>query len=97
MSKKQQHQEGKPANYEHQTILPAVSYTHLDVYKRQAMYAIREMAAVSLTQIGDVFGGRDHTTVMHSIHKVEDEMKVNPHLKSDVDEIMANIKAAGEY
>ena len=62
-----------------------------------AMYAIREMAAVSLTQIGDVFGGRDHTTVMHSIHKVEDEMKVNPHLKSDVDEIMANIKAAGEY
>ncbi len=62
-----------------------------------AMYALREMAAVSLTQIGDVFGGRDHTTVMHSIHKVEDEMKVNPHLKSDVDEIMANIKAAGEY
>ena len=62
-----------------------------------AMYAIREMAAVSLTQIGDVFGGRDHTTVMNSIHKVEDEMKVNPHLKSDVDEIMANIKAAGEY
>ena len=62
-----------------------------------AMYAIREMAAVSLTQIGDVFGGRDHTTVMHSIHKVGDEMKVNPHLKSDVDEIMANIKAAGEY
>ena len=62
-----------------------------------AMYAIREMAAVSLTQIGDVFGGRDHTTVMHSIHKVEDELKVNPHLKSDVAEIMANIKAAGEY
>ena len=62
-----------------------------------AMYIIREMAAVSLTQIGDVFGGRDHTTVMHSIHKVEDEMKVNPHLKSDVDEIMANIKSAGEY
>ena len=62
-----------------------------------AMYIIREMAAVSLTQIGDVFGGRDHTTVLHSVNKVEDEIQVNPHLKSDVDEIMANIKSAGEY
>lgn len=62
-----------------------------------AMYIIREMAAVSLTQIGDVFGGRDHTTVLHSVNKVEDEIQVNPHLRSDVDEIMANIKSAGEY
>jgi len=62
-----------------------------------AMFIIREMADVSLTQIGDVFGGRDHTTVMHSVNKVEDEIEVNPHLKSDVDEIMSNIKAAGEY
>ncbi|MBQ6059159.1 MAG: chromosomal replication initiator protein DnaA [Clostridia bacterium] len=61
-----------------------------------AMYLIREMADVSLAQIGDVFGGRDHTTVLHSVNKVEDEIETNPSLKRDVEEILHNVKAAGE-
>ena len=42
------------------------------VFPRQvAMYLTREMAGMSLPQIGTIFGGRDHTTVMHSCRAVE--------------------------
>jgi chromosomal replication initiator protein len=40
-----------------------------------AMYLTRECTGLSLVKIGEMFGGRDHTTVLHGINKVEDEMR----------------------
>jgi chromosomal replication initiator protein len=40
-----------------------------------AMYIMRECTGLSLVKIGEIFGGRDHTTVLHGINKVEDEMR----------------------
>jgi len=40
-----------------------------------AMYLLREEANVSLPQIGEVLGGRDHTTVMYAIEKISREIK----------------------
>jgi len=40
-----------------------------------AMYLTRECTGLSLLKIGEIFGGRDHTTVLHGIRKVEDEMR----------------------
>lgn len=40
-----------------------------------AMYLLREEANVSLPQIGEVLGGRDHTTVMYAINKISKEIK----------------------
>jgi chromosomal replication initiator protein len=40
-----------------------------------AMYLTRECTGLSLLKIGEIFGGRDHTTVLHAIHKIEDEMR----------------------
>jgi chromosomal replication initiator protein len=40
-----------------------------------AMYLTRECTGLSLVKIGEIFGGRDHTTVLHGINKVEDEMR----------------------
>ena len=45
------------------------------VPRQVAMYLIRELLDLPLTTIGDYFGGRDHSTVIHSINKVEDEME----------------------
>ena len=39
------------------------------------MYLTRECTGLSLLKIGEIFGGRDHTTVLHGIRKVEDEMR----------------------
>jgi chromosomal replication initiator protein len=39
------------------------------------MYLMRECTGISLVKIGEIFGGRDHTTVLHGIKKVEDEMR----------------------
>ncbi len=52
-----------------------------------AMYLLREETSLSLPQIGEVLGGRDHTTVMHGYEKISREMAQNPTLKRQIEEI----------
>ena len=48
------------------------------VYPRQiAMYLCKNMTGVSLENIGELLGGRDHSTVIHGINKVEAELQTN--------------------
>ena len=62
------------------------------VPRQIAMYLSREMLGLSLTKIGDAFGGRHYTTVMSSIEKVEDSIKQSPSLASLLDDIRRIIK-----
>lgn len=63
------------------------------VYPRQvAMYLARELTDVSLPKIGEDFGGRDHTTVMHSVGKIAAAMKKNQETKTQVLELINRIK-----
>ena len=56
------------------------------VFPRQlAMYITKELTEYSTTEIGAEFGGRDHTTVMHSIEKIEEDIKADPSLKQTID------------
>ena len=50
-----------------------------------AMYLIKETLGMSLVRIGELFGGRDHSTVIHSIRKVEEEMEKDPDFRKQVD------------
>ena len=52
-----------------------------------AMYFIREFTNLSLPQIGTLFGGRDHTTVIYSVDKIKRELKKDENLKAAVEEI----------
>jgi chromosomal replication initiator protein len=46
---------------------------HNITYPRQiAMYVVKELTTASLPEIGRAFGGKHHTTVLHSIHKIEE-------------------------
>jgi len=55
------------------------------VFPRQvAMFLIREETASSLPAIGQAFGGRDHTTVLHSYEKISTESKEDQRLQSDL-------------
>ena len=58
-----------------------------------AMYLIRRMTNLSLVDIGKEFGGRDHTTVLHSLDKVEKQMRSEPAFAEVVKEITTNINA----
>ena len=46
------------------------------------MYIAKEMTEYSTTEIGSEFGGRDHTTVMHSIDKIKDAIKTDSSSKT---------------
>lgn len=61
--------------------------------RQVAMYLIRRLTNLSLSEIGKEFEGRDHTTVMHSIEKVEKEMNKSPAFAETVKAITANINA----
>ncbi|MBR4110656.1 MAG: chromosomal replication initiator protein DnaA [Clostridia bacterium] len=52
-----------------------------------AMYLSKQLTGLSLKDIGKEFGGKDHSTVIYAIKKVEDEMKLNPNTKIIVDNI----------
>ncbi len=47
----------------------------LTVPRQVAMYLIRELLEIPLIDIGKLFGGRDHSTVIHSLQKVDQEMQ----------------------
>jgi chromosomal replication initiator protein len=57
-------------------------------YPRQiAMYLSRELTDNSLPKIGQEFGGRDHTTVMHAHEKISSSLKEDQHLQSTIKEL----------
>ncbi|MBR3641629.1 MAG: chromosomal replication initiator protein DnaA [Oscillibacter sp.] len=59
--------------------------------RQAAMYLIRTMVNLSFTEIGDVFDGRDHATVMYSVKQVEKRMKREPSYAEVVKDIKTNI------
>ena len=61
-------------------------------YPRQiAMYIMKEVTNYSLVQIGEFFK-KDHTTIMHGIKKIQEDMESDPAKKTLVDNIIKNIK-----
>ena len=68
----------------------------LIVPRQVAMYLIKETLGMSLARIGDVFGGRDHSTVIHSIRKVKEGMDRDPSFRSQVEAARAELRDASE-
>lgn len=62
-------------------------------YPRQiAMYLTRQLTDYSLPEIGDQFGGRDHTTVIHACNKVENDLKEKDGFKALIGRLIESIK-----
>jgi chromosomal replication initiator protein len=63
------------------------------VYPRQlAMYVIKAITEFSLTDIGQSFGGRDHTTVLHSLKIIEDRVKSDPAEERLIQNLIKSVK-----
>lgn len=59
-----------------------------------AMYLCREMTAESLPKIGNQFGGKDHTTVLHAYEKISLQIKNDTTLDNTIKKIIKDIKQA---
>ena len=57
-----------------------------------SMYLIRKHLDVPLKKVGAMFGGKDHTTVMNGISKVDKELKTNKQLQEAINELEGKIK-----
>jgi chromosomal replication initiator protein len=59
--------------------------------RQLTMYLLREDYNISFPSIGQKLGNRDHTTVMHSCDKIRNELKSNPELINELNQIRALI------
>ena len=78
-----------------------ISVTELKAKKRNknillprqvAMYLSRQLTKLSLPEIGQAFGGKDHTTVLHSCKKMEQDISDDRDLKSTMEKLTAHLK-----
>jgi chromosomal replication initiator protein len=63
--------------------------------RQAAIYLTRELTDLSLPQIGRIFGGRDHSTVLSSIRRLEARLETDPALRARLEELRAAIHRAG--
>lgn len=59
--------------------------------RQVAIYLSRNLTDESLPKIGIQFGGRDHSTIMHSISKIDNEIKINFQFKDIIEELKKKI------
>lgn len=86
---------GQTASYFDVTMeqLSSAERTQKTVNARQiAMYLCRELTDLSLPKIGEAFGGRDHTTVMHANRKITAQMAERREVYNHVTELTSRIK-----
>lgn len=57
-----------------------------------SMYIVREITDLSMVDIGQTFGGRDHSTVVYATRQVEKKIEKDPHTKAIVNDIIKNIR-----
>jgi len=76
-----------------QSQLKEKSNTKKVVYPRQvAMYLVKELTNASLPEIGRAFGGKHHTTVIHSINKIEKDRHADPELNRLLHSLMDSLQ-----
>jgi chromosomal replication initiator protein len=63
------------------------------VPRQIAIYLSRKLTGSSLIEIGEKFGGKDHSTVLHSIKKVEEKMANDPSFKEMIENLRGRIKS----
>jgi chromosomal replication initiator protein len=57
-----------------------------------AMYVARQLTHASLAEIGRAFGGKDHTTVLHAVDKVQSLLQDDAKLRKNVESLIHSIK-----
>ena len=56
-----------------------------------AMYLARQLTHASLAEVGRAFGGKDHTTVLHAVEKIQNLLNEDPKFKKTIDSITQSL------
>lgn len=86
---------GQVAKYFHLTFDDLVGRSrtkNVALARQVSMYLAREMTSMSLVDIGEVFGGRDHTTVMHACTRISNDMQEKQEIYNYVMELTVRLK-----
>jgi len=76
-------------NIEESTIYEKTRRKEIVKPRQIAMFILREDFSISFPTIGEKFGGRDHTTVIHSCEKIKENIKDDPNLIREIEQIRA--------
>ena len=68
----------------------------ISMARQICMYLCREVTNISLLKIGENFGNRDHTTVIHAIDKIKQLMVTNCDVKNMVDNLKQLVEKNGD-
>jgi chromosomal replication initiator protein len=72
--------------------LKAKNRTKAVAFPRQiAMYLARQLTHASLSEVGRAFGGKDHTTVLHAVDKIQVLLQEDPKLRKTIDGLIQGI------
>ena len=63
----------------------------LHLPRQIAMYIVRELTDYSLPEIGEEFGGRDHSTVIHACDKIQELIKNDPEAERIIKDLIHNL------
>lgn len=66
---------------------------HIAHARQVAVYVMRELTEISFPQIGKIFGGRRHTTMLYAYEKMKEQIALEPVLRQQIQEIMDQIKS----
>jgi chromosomal replication initiator protein len=60
--------------------------------RQVAMYLARQLTHASLAEVGRFFGGKDHTTVLHAVDKIQSLLQDDPKLRKNIDGLIHAIR-----
>jgi chromosomal replication initiator protein len=78
---------GRFYNIDHNLIYEKTRRKEVVKARQIVMYLLREDYSISFPHIGRELGGRDHTTVIHSCNKITDDLKGDPNLGHEIEEM----------
>lgn len=66
--------------------------SNISTARKVAIYVVREILSIPMTNIGEQFGGRDHSTIVYAIQQVEKNMKTDSKYRETITDIIKNIR-----
>ena len=61
--------------------------------RQVSIYIVREITQMSMVEIGQTFGGRDHSTIVYALRQMESKLERDPRPRDPVDDIIKNIRS----